>query len=41
MTNRFTRRRFGTGIAALGALAAAGPFPRARGQAAALKVGRG
>jgi branched-chain amino acid transport system substrate-binding protein len=39
MTNRFTRRRFGTGIAALGALAAAGPFPMARAQATPLKVG--
>src|SRR2546430_12823106 len=39
MTNRFTRRRVGTGAAALGALAAAGPFPIARAQAAALRVG--
>src|SRR5579883_1347665 len=36
---RLTRRRFGTGMAALGALAAAGPLPIARAQGAPLKVG--
>ena len=38
MTRRLTRRRFGTGVAALGALAAV-PFPIAHAQAAALKIG--
>jgi branched-chain amino acid transport system substrate-binding protein len=39
MTRRLSRRRFGTGVAALGALAATAPLPIARAQAAALKVG--
>jgi branched-chain amino acid transport system substrate-binding protein len=39
MTSRLTRRRFGTGAAALGALAAAGPVSRARAQAVPLRVG--
>ncbi|HKF70785.1 MAG TPA: ABC transporter substrate-binding protein [Stellaceae bacterium] len=39
MTRRLSRRRFGTGVAALGALAATAPFPIARAEAAALKVG--
>jgi branched-chain amino acid transport system substrate-binding protein len=39
MTRRLTRRRFNTSVAALGAIAATGPFPIARAQGAALKVG--
>src|SRR5690242_17098543 len=39
MTHRLTRRRFGIGAAALGALGATSPFPIARAQGAAVKVG--
>ncbi|HKX06748.1 MAG TPA: ABC transporter substrate-binding protein [Stellaceae bacterium] len=39
MTHRLTRRRFGTGAAALGALAATSQFPISRAQGAAVKVG--
>jgi branched-chain amino acid transport system substrate-binding protein len=39
MASRLTRRRLGLSVAALGALAAAGPFPIARAQTTALKVG--
>ena len=39
MTRRLTRRRLGTGVAALGALAATGSLRSARAQGGALKVG--
>ena len=39
MTIRLSRRRFATGAAALGTLAAAGPIGRARAETASLKVG--
>ena len=39
MTKRVSRRRFGAGVASLGALAAAARFSRARAQAAPLKIG--
>jgi len=39
MSRHVTRRRFGSGAAALGVLTALGPISRARAQGAALKVG--